>query len=201
MKLIFLDIDGVLNTQNDMRARHILKSVLIKRYEGNLNRNLDAIGSDSFGHLFDETAVRYLEALIESTKAYLVLTSTWRYPGLQKCSDMWKKRSLPGKIIGITPCGKYRVSDETYGDSYRTTERGWEIKQFLNDIKKGEVPKDFIHPAFINLACEVESYVILDDDRDMLPEQMENFIQCHPLYGFGFREYQQAVSILGECKK
>ena len=117
-------------------------------------------------------------------------------------------RALEAKGIeqGVSAEGKPMeiggvVSDETYGDSYRTTERGWEIKQFLNDIKKGTVPKDFIHPAFGNLPCEVESYVILDDDRDMLPEQMENFIQCHPLYGFGFREYQQAVSILGEYKK
>lgn len=35
-----------------MRARHILKSVLMKRYDGNLNRNLDAIVSDNFSILY-----------------------------------------------------------------------------------------------------------------------------------------------------
>ena len=76
-KIIFLDIDGVLN-------------VMSREF-------------DEFGQLFNPIFVNNLAYIIEKTNAKLVISSTWRYSGLKQMVNMWKYRNLPGEIIGITP--------------------------------------------------------------------------------------------------
>ena len=58
------------------------------------------------------------------------------------------------------------------------TIRGNEIQQYLNS-----------HP-------EIDRYVIVDDDSDMLDEQMDNFIECDAEVGFTYEEYERAKKIL-----
>lgn len=183
MKLIFLDIDGVLNSMNSCHVKCMLAA----------EKNDRNICRDKYGHLFDEMAVQWLELLILKTNAKIVISSTWRYVGLKEMQQMWKDRNLPGEVIGITPCAKYSVSNETYGDAYRTTERGWEIKQFLRDIEKGTVPETHCD---IREPQKIEAYCIFDDDRDMLDEQYENFCQTN-WNGIDYRLYCKACSILG----
>lgn len=76
-KIIFLDIDGVLN-------------VMSQEF-------------DDYGQLFNPIFVKNLADIIEKTNAKLVISSTWRYSGLKQMVNMWKYRNLPGEIIGITP--------------------------------------------------------------------------------------------------
>lgn len=83
MKVIFLDIDGVLNI--------IPESV------------------DEFGAVFHSNFVNNLKWIIEETDAKLVISSTWRYGGLNWLKRMWKYRNYPGEIIGITPSDKQVV--------------------------------------------------------------------------------------------
>lgn len=33
----------------------------------------------------------------------IIITSTWRYEGLNKMQRLWKDRNMPGDIVGITP--------------------------------------------------------------------------------------------------
>lgn len=79
MKVIFLDIDGVLNV--------IPKTI------------------DKWGAYFgpEDHFVKNLKTLIDQTGAKIVISSTWRMSGLQYMKDMWADRNLPGEIIGITP--------------------------------------------------------------------------------------------------
>lgn len=77
MKVIFLDIDGVLNLC----------------YEGR----------DEYGSLFHPHLVDNLKRLIDETGAKIVISSTWRFSGLVIMREMWDKRGLPGEVIGITP--------------------------------------------------------------------------------------------------
>jgi len=118
-KVIFLDIDGVLN--------------LIPQ------------GEDEYGDLFHPHLVNNLKSIIDKTDAKIVITSTWRFSGLKFIEDMWKHRGLPGEIIGITP-------------HIDICKRGEEIEKWLekNPIK---------------------DYVIIDDDSDMLPNQMDRLIK------------------------
>lgn len=77
MKIIFLDIDGVLNL---MRPEF-----------------------DEFGQLFHDEFVNNLKYIIDKTGAKIVISSTWRFSGLSTMKKMWKKRGLPGEVIDITP--------------------------------------------------------------------------------------------------
>jgi len=77
MKIIFLDIDGVLNVYCESR--------------------------DEYGCCFHSHLVENLRILIEQTGAKIVIISTWRFSGLEIIKEMWEKRNLPGEVVGITP--------------------------------------------------------------------------------------------------
>lgn len=87
MKIIFLDIDGVLNnqifyTEKNQSERH----------------NYNPIGSD-----IDERCVSYLNQLIVDTDAKVVISSTWRSSGLEYCKQHLEAKGFIGDIIDVTP--------------------------------------------------------------------------------------------------
>ena len=134
IKLIFLDIDGVLNTSDYQACLHILCRSKHPQEEINKGKLMPYYTRDHYGQLFNPMCVKFLEALLRNTGAKIVISSTWRMEGLSKMRDMWKGRHYFGEIIGITPVSKGRV-------------RGLEIAEFLG-----------------NFEGDVESYVIIDDD-------------------------------------
>lgn len=126
-KIIFLDIDGVLNTNYWHTQSHIPK--------------------DKYGYAFDPIAVSHLKEIIDETGADIVISSSWKSFGFTDLEEMWQVRNLPGKIIGITPNS---VSDELLLqadldqlDFYHI--RGEEIKEWLQ--KHG---KNVSHYAIID---------------------------------------------------
>ena len=148
MKIIFLDIDGVLN--------------------------VIAQGHDKYGGIFHPHFIDNLGLIIKDTNAKIVITSSWRKSGLQYFKDMWKDRNYPGEVIDVTP-------------SIYMKENGGLV--FWNDkLKQHPTPK--IHGYSIPRGCEIEywltneapedieQYVILDDDSDMLYNQRNNFVCC-----------------------
>lgn len=105
MKVLFLDIDGVLVTKTDQSSRII---------EG-----VDT--DDKYGQLFSPLCIAELSRIIEATGAGIVITSTWRIDGLATMRFMWNDRKLPGYVEGITPLSQDR------------SHRGSEIKRFINE--------------------------------------------------------------------
>lgn len=86
-KYIFLDFDGVLNTEQHISC-------------------LKAEGlpiSNKYGYVFDPDAVDNLAAIVEKTEAEIVITSSWRIEGLETMQQLWLDLELPGVIAGITP--------------------------------------------------------------------------------------------------
>lgn len=132
IKVIFLDIDGVLNVYSH--------------------------DHDEFGSQFQSAFVNNLKRVIEETGAKIVISSTWRYAGLDRMKEMWEKRNLPGEVIDITEDCTYLFNEGLF-DWLDQVERGHEVEYWLNE-----------HP-------EVEKYVILDDDNDFLPHQRGNFVR------------------------
>lgn len=111
MRILFLDIDGVLKD-----------SVFYRIHNG-----------DEFGPLFYPHLVDNLKFIIESTGAKIVISSTWRTEkGLAVIQEMWKKRNLPGEIIDATPDCSQLVR---YGkfEYYDAVERGHEIQDWLDN--------------------------------------------------------------------
>ena len=90
-KVLFLDIDGVLNT---------------KWWYTQMDKNTP---KDKYGYAFDPIAVANLKKILDETGADIVISSSWTCMGLSQLEEMWEERGLPGKIIGITPNS---VSDE-----------------------------------------------------------------------------------------
>ena len=72
------------------------------------------------------------------------------------------------------------IIDKT--DSFSNT-RGEEIQKWLNE-----------HP-------KVTSYVIVDDDRNMLESQKDNFVNTTNLHGFQYGDLLWAERILGKWKQ
>lgn len=95
-RIIFLDIDGVLNTES---------------WYMQMTKETP---KDKFGYAFDPQAVANLRKIVEETGADIVISSSWKCMGLSQMEDMWKDRNLPGKIIGVTPNS---VSDELLIDA------------------------------------------------------------------------------------
>ena len=168
MKVIFLDIDGVINSGDNMRALHRLK----------VNHGIGD-SFDLYGQLFDDRCVNYLDLIVRETGAKIVISSTWRRGGLLKMQRMWDARGLPGEVIDITPQSACSEMVERY---YQPgADRGYEIQQWLDE-----------HP-------EVEAYVILDDDSDMLHHQP--FVKCGNYYGINFDVMKEAIAILNKPKE
>ena len=165
MKVIFLDIDGVLNSGDYLNALHIMRYKHEKK--GYQNR-------DEYGQVFDPRCVAYLDHIISSTGAKLVISSTWRRAGLSLMQEMWQMRDLPGEVIDITPTTCDPELAEKYYDP--GADRGYEIQEWIEK-----------HP-------ELEGYVILDDDSDMLNHQQ--FVQCNGRIGINYEVANTAIALL-----
>lgn len=153
-KIIFLDFDGVLNTEHHQRQ------LLYER----------KAWQDKYGTCFDPEAVKQLQTIVDMTHADIVIESSWKYLGLEAMQDMWKDRQLPGKVIGITPSA---ISDNILLstdldvlDSSMLHCKGAEIASWLHENNMQEVP-----------------YVIIDDEYVILESQLPHFILTNPYDG------------------
>lgn len=95
IKVLFLDIDGVLNT--DRQHWHCQMNGITP--------------VDEFGYEFVPKAVNNLTTILEETDAEIVISSSWKFLGLQTLQKMWKDRNLPSTILDITPDGKSKGSE------------------------------------------------------------------------------------------
>lgn len=192
MKIIFLDIDGVLNCEDGYREG-------LCRYVG--------------GHQsFYPPSKDLINLLIEETGAKIVISSSWRKDGLDRMKEIWKAEGMSGEVIDTTPSLYLQKNGSIHfwngHESKHPTPkirgysipRGCEIDYWLKD-------KGFSH---INWSREeqeeyisrsgIENYVIIDDDSDMLYGQRNNFVHVYPsprnTKGFNGSHYEKAKEIL-----
>ena len=160
-KVLFLDIDGVLNT---------------KEFHSKMKKDTP---KDEYGYAFDPVAVANLKHIIEETDAEIVISSSWKFHGVAKLRKMWKQRNLPGHILDITP---NTVSDEillnaNLDDMELGVCRGNEIKEWLS-MHKGEVSNYVIIDDFDDLLPEQEEHAVLTETLIGLTERdAENAIK------------------------
>jgi hypothetical protein len=86
-KLLFLDVDGVLNSY------------------GWFERRIDILGGghDRKTHDIDPAAVGLLNQLIDRTDALVVISSTWRMFGHHQCASYLARRGFFGRVLDVTP--------------------------------------------------------------------------------------------------
>ena len=175
MKIIFLDIDGVLSTpEYIMYLCHHHEKGRLYAWEAQFQ--------------FKPCIMRHLVDIVNRTDAYIVISSMWRLFGdrRQVEFDLWKKGEhiiedehwnqmmdklneygIGNRVIGITPyfCG---VNDK----------RGDEIRDWLS-----------WHP-------DVEKFVIIDDDSDMKEFTKTKLAKCHRWFGLTKKIKEKAIKIL-----
>jgi hypothetical protein len=180
MKVIFLDIDGVMNSQIFYHERYHKLSAKIrrgywwciswfrllltgKRYTtyslANYKPDPKHFEFDyTFKRLVEETDKLKWKWLSEFCNAYdykICISSTWK--NHFKDENDWNRSLIAlgfreDIFVGITPNSKDRI-------------RGYEIKAWLDQNE------------------DTESYAIIDDDSDMLDEQMNSFFHVDGYYG------------------
>lgn len=180
MKIIFLDIDGVLN--------------------------VIPTGHDEHGAKFHPHFEENLKYIIEQTGAKIVVSSSWRTCGLKEIQRMWKERGLAGEVIDATPSlylkrggcivfwndkPERHPTERIHGYSIP---RGCEIEYWLENESYQ--------------IGSVKNYVILDDDTDMLMHQKEHYVRCSENtdhedcvdngYGLTRKNAEKAIEILNQ---
>lgn len=188
MKVIFLDIDGVLNSENHALEMHKLLE------EGKLSKKKYYSTWD----LPYEGTILPLKKIIDQTGAKIVLSSSWRLLGrekmLNKIFEPYGFQIIDKTCNGVSlsklkECGfdhkncwdaQYRDFDIDNEYNTHTYDRGAEIAWWLHE-----------HP-------DVESFVILDDDwADIEPYYIEEHVQTN-FYDWGLTEElaDKAIEIL-----
>lgn len=160
MKLIFLDIDGVLNHG------------LYFEKQSKENINWDAMTKEEWRikRFFDPESIDILNEITDKTNAKIVISSSWRN-SFEKVSEMisfFQKVGITGEVIDRTGTLRFTgIKDYDY-----SVPRGCEIKAWL-EMNKG----------ILNSKISKVKYVILDDDSDMLYWQRNNYFRIDPYCG------------------
>ena len=174
MKVLFLDIDGVLNSENWFGYRlYCIKNNMFNEVINFVNTNDERIKYKL--SMIDDRAIANLNRIVEETGCKVVLSSSWR-------SCVEAENTLTEYLLKLRGF-KYEL--------YDVTPRLW-----FNDfsIRRGEEIKLWMDKE--SEKNEIESFVILDDDSDMLPEQMNNFIQIDGQVGLIDKDVFTAIEIL-----
>ena len=168
-KIIFLDFDGVLNTEHYQN---------LLQYEGKA-------WQDEHGAFFDPNAVEQLKRIIEATHAEIVVESSWKYLGLEAMQEMWEVRNMPGRIIGITP--------SSISDNWLLTANLEDIDSAIGHCKGVEIAS-----WLTEYATQGTQYVIIDDEYVILDSQQNHLILTNPYEGITQELADKAIAILNQ---
>lgn len=168
--VIFLDFDGVLNAF--YYPKHLAD-------RGETWR-------DKFGVLFTPECMMQLERIITTTKANLIISSSWKIPiegetaemALSNLRDMWETRQYPGKIAGTIPNLTLQEIQEMHCEGDFICHKRFEIEQWLR-----------LHP-------NCTSYAIIDDEEIALPKHKSHFIHTNKTIGLQKEDADRVISIL-----
>ena len=146
-KILFLDFDGVLNTE-------LYQGLL--RYQGKP-------WQDEYGAFFDPKAVKQLKRIIDATDADIVVESSWKYLGLDAMKELWKVRNLPGTIIDITP-------------SLLGKNKGVEIASWLSKYAKQDIRYVIIDDEYVILDSQLPHFILTNPYEGITEEQANRAI-------------------------
>lgn len=137
---------------------------------------------------------KLLGKILTKTDAKIVLSSSWRYENLEKTKEYMRAEGFlfNNKLIGVTIRAHQWLERGT--GIHLSIPRGVEIKQWIDthihsdngkNWERKKLGKDF-------------TYVILDDESDMLLEQKNNFVHIKSEIGLTDDDVRSAVLILNK---
>jgi hypothetical protein len=168
-KIVFLDIDGVLNSERSFVGGAYREREYEKHFkDGTID---DPYWLKITRCTIDPIACDLVNRVLRECDAYIVMSSTHRqhFP-----EDENKLKNLQDYLTGLGVDGHRLI-----GWTPRLhTPRGIEIKYWLDK-----------NPGW-------DRFVIVDDDSDMLPEQMEYFVRTDNALGVTIDTYRKMRQIL-----
>lgn len=172
MKIIFLNIDGVLNTGDNIKGLFELWKARNPGI-GELSaedaiKMKDGIYMDKYGELFDERSVRWLDFIVKRTESKICIISNWRLD--TDLTAMWAERNLPGSIIGETPNINHQYPAQ-------------EIEMWLQD-----------HP-------DLYSYVIIDASDNYPSSMKDRLVAVNNYFGLTYPAAEAAIGLLEKKKE
>lgn len=183
MKIIFLDIDGVLNCEEAYRSGEC-------EFQGWAWED----GRKDHHQKFCLRSKNLINDLIRETGAKIVISSTWRHSGIEFMRKVWELEEMEGEIIGITPSLRTKGFGVPRGmeiENYLEEEFGFSHINWNEDIQRKNMEESGI-----------ENYIIIDDDSDMLYGQRNHFIHVLPSprnkLGFNDKYYKEALEKLSK---
>ena len=167
-KIIFLDIDGVLATQEDCEET---------RLWGLSPKKQELLGQ-----------------ILDKTNADIVLSSSWRCIDVETTKTYMSSKGFlfSDKIIGVT-IRAYHYIDKTT-KIHLSIPRGVEIKQWIDTNVHRNIDLKYQRKS-LNIDY---TYVILDDDSDMLLEQKDMFLKCDSDKGLTTEIVEKVINILNK---
>jgi hypothetical protein len=173
--IIFLDIDGVMN------------SVQYDCWRQNKKLNRLRYGS------IDPREYYRMAKFCEDNNVKLVISSSWRNGNSweQNNEDFLRDGNCLGEfhLHGLEILAPYIVGVTPYSKSRH---RGQEIQYFI-DITNGKYPE---YRKIMKEDFTILNYCIVDDDNDMLDIQKKNFVQTNSWTGITRKNYHKIKEIL-----
>lgn len=174
LKLIYLDIDGVLSSQDN--ADRLFLDFCFRNNINNddyISKSMyesfkDGVYKDQYGVLFDERCVGWLKYIIDLTGASIVISSDWKKMGLEKLKQMWADRNLPGDVVDIIPVVEKKHFSESLEDN-----RARSIEQHIRETSPTK-------------------WAVIDD-MDLLTL---NFVNVNPEYGINRLNALKTINFL-----
>lgn len=165
MKILFLDFDGVLNSHQSETFWHNKRDQ--QKWENEMYSSWQGSLKEYLALEFCPIAVSNLEELMRRVpELKIVVSSTWRYG---ETVESLKVMFEPFKLISNA------IIDVT--PNVCPSPRGNEIQAWLDK-----------HP-------EIDKFVIVDDDRDMV-HLIDKLVHTSPIHGFLYGDMLKAVGIL-----
>ena len=167
MKVLFLDIDGVLHTTS---------------HDASLIR-YGLLPYDEQGPIFSPKCVEQLTRIIRETSAGIVISSSWKDSAanpdtLSLIRRIWEIRHMPGEILDVTPTLTHQAFKAQYPRISETKWKGCEIDSWLK--------QNF----------QAGSYAIVDDLPIALPHQKPHFVRTSPSKGLTPRKANRIIKLL-----
>jgi hypothetical protein len=157
IKVVFLDIDGVLNSVE-------------------FARRTEFTGWPD-GHI-DHEAVKHLNRLITETDAKIVISSSWRKMlDPEELAKVLARAGCVGEVIGETPdFWKREREQELWERPTQRFERGDEIQAWLDEHSEVEIEAFVIFDDDSDMVHLVDRFIKTDSETGLLDEHIERAI-------------------------
>lgn len=183
MRVLFLDVDGVLNSDAYLQPRASRAHV-------------------EMAQLLDPAACALLNDVLAATGARIVLSSDWRFKigSLTEMERMLRGRgALCAELVGQTPNIVRRCRDEGVAFRLQWVSEQLRAGRELSDIKvwpwagRGDEIMEWL-----GTRADVAQYAVVDDNDTGMREAAARLVRTDPAVGLTQRDADALVALLNE---